>query len=257
MNDINEQEIRERLERAVAPIDPIAPPLDAVRARAVKLRRFRISAGGGLLAAAAAAVTLAVVVVPANGSQNVRVASAPSRTSLTSYASAHGGKHVAGPELDSSGYVGAYTTKQAIVIVRYGAGRWHPDGAPVTKYGPGKYVQRLSVGGDVVTGHASVAVRTIGGDVSYFGGMLYDANGTWTPAHFAKCAHHPNLSCAYAGSEQPYGHVVSGRFYSVSNNCMPNCAGGTDYSITWRWDAAKKQFEATQIVKYRVYHVPS
>lgn len=253
MNPINEKEIRERLERAVAPIDPVAPPLDAIRERAVKLRRFRISAGGGLLAAAAAAVTVAVVVVPANGSQRVHAAATPSPASLSRYASAHDGKHVAGPVADGTHYVGAYTTKQAIVVVRYADGAWHADGAPITKYGPGRFVLRLADGGDVVTGHASFTVRTLGGDVSYFGGVLYDANGTWTVAHFAKCPNHKALSCAYAGNEQPYGHVALGSFVSVSNNCTPNCAAGTDYLITWKWNAATKQFAVADVTKYRVY----
>ncbi|HEX3706640.1 MAG TPA: hypothetical protein VHV76_08425 [Mycobacteriales bacterium] len=259
MTEFDEKEIRDHLERAVAPIDPIAPPLDVLRARAVKLRRFRISAGGGLLAAAAAAVTVAVVVVPASGSSSVHIAAAPSLGSLTSYASSHGGKHVAGPELDGSHYVGAYATKQAIVVVRYASGHWHADGKPITKYGAGKYVQRLGDGGTIVPGHASFTMRYIGGDVSYFGGVIYDANGTWKPAHFGKCADHPNLSCAYAGNEQPYGHIVAGSFVSTSNSCKPSCAAGTDYLITWRWNAATKQFatDDAHIVKYKVYKVPT
>ena len=216
----------------------------------MKLRRFRISAGGGLLAAAAAAVTVAVVVVPANGSQHVHVSAAPSQASLTRYASAHDGKHVAGPVVDGTHYFGAYATKQGIVVVRYADGAWRADGAPITKYGAGQYIVRLADGGEVVPGHASFAVRTIGGDVSYFGGVLYDANGTWTPARFAKCPNHKALSCAYAGNSQPYGHVASGEFVSVSNNCTPNCAAGTDFLITWRWDSTKKQFVVADVTKY-------
>lgn len=217
----------------------------------MKLRRFRISVGGGLVAVAAAAVTVAVVVVPANGSQSVHTAAAPSAASLTRYAAAHDGKHVAGPIADGSAYVGAYATKQAIVVVRYAGGAWHPDGAPVTKYGPGRFVTRLSDGGEVIPGHASVAVRTIGGDVSYFGGVMYDANGTWLPAHFAKCPNHKALSCAYPGTSQPYGHVAAGRFISVSNNCTPNCAAGTNYVITWRWTSARHQLVVAGVTKDR------
>jgi hypothetical protein len=254
MNEMTEKEIRERLERAVAPIDPVAPALDVLRERAVKLRRFRISVGGGLLAAAAAAVTVAVVVVPANGSSSVHVAAAPSQSSLTKYAADHGGKHASAPVVDGSHYVGAYSTKNGIQVVSFGNGAWRADGSEITKYGP---AIKLGDASGVIPGHAAFAVRTIGGDVSYFGGVLYDANGTWTPAHFAKCPAHKALSCAYAGNEQPYGHIVGGEFYSVSNNCLPNCAAGTDYSITWRWNPAKKQFAAAEIAKYRVYHVPS
>jgi hypothetical protein len=254
VNENNQKEIRELLERAVAPIDPVGPPLDALRARAVKLRRFRISVGGGLLAAAAAAVSVAVVVVPANGSSRVHVAATPSQASLTKYASDHGGKHVSAPVVDGNHYVGAYSTKNGIQVVSFAGGAWKADGGEITKYGP---AIRLADASDVIPGHAAFAVRTIGGDVSYFGGVLYDANGTWTPAHFAKCPTHKALSCAYAGDSEPYGHIAQGKFVSVSNNCLPNCAAGTDYSITWRWNADKKRFAVTDIVKYRVYHVPS
>jgi hypothetical protein len=252
-----QKEIRELLVRAVAPIDPVAPPLDDIRERAVKLRRFRISAGGGLLAAAAAAVTVAVVVVPASGSSAAHVAAAPSQASLTSYASAHGGKHVAGPILDGSHYVGAFATKKAIVVVKFGAGSWHADGKPVTKYGGGHLIRKIADAGSVVPGAASFVVHTLGGDVSYFGGVLYDANGTWTSARFAKCPGHPNLSCAHSGDEQPYGHVVNGSFVSIHNNCEPNCAAGTNYAITWTWRSATHRFatDPSHIVTYKVYKV--
>lgn len=219
----------------------------------MKLRRFRISVAGGLTAVAAAAITVAVVVVPASGSQGVNAAAAPTQASLSSYASSHGGKHVAGPVLDGSHYVGAFATKQAIVVVRYASGRWHADGAPVTKFGPGRFVRRLSDGGGVVPGHASFAVRIVGGDVSYFGGVLYDAGGTWKGAMFAKCAGHKNLSCAYAGDSEPYGHVVRGSFQSTHNNCTPNCAAGKNYVVTWKWNAARTRFVVADVVAYRVY----
>lgn len=255
MNEINEKEIRERLERAVAPLDPVAPPLDALRERAVKLRRFRISVGGGLVAVAAAAVTVAVVVVPANGSQSLHTATAPSAASLSKYAAAHDGKHVAGP-IGSGPYYGAYADKAGIEVVKYAGGAWHADGT-VSKYGTGRFVMRIADGGDIVPGAVSFVERYRGGDVSYFGGVLYDANGTWTAAHFAKCPNHKALSCAYAGDSQPYGHIAMGKFVSVSNNCTPNCAAGTNYVITWRWDGAHKQFVAANVTKYRVYHVPN
>src|SRR3954447_21666349 len=107
MTGFDQKEIRDLLERAIAPLDPVAPPLDLLRERAVKVRRFRLSTAGGLAALAAAAVTVAVLVVPPSGSQGVNLAAAPSQASLTSYASSHGGKHVAGPVADGSRYVGA------------------------------------------------------------------------------------------------------------------------------------------------------
>jgi hypothetical protein len=248
MNEMTEKEIRERLERAVAPIDPVAPALDDLRERAVKLRRYRISVGGGLLAAAAAAVTVAVVVVPASGSSSVHVAAAPTQSSLTKYATAHGGKHVSPPVVDGTGYVGVYSTKQAIQVVRYTGGAWRLDGKPLTKDGP---AIKLGDAGDVIPGHAGFTVHFRGGDVSYFGAVLYDLNGTWTWAHFAKCAGHKALSCAYPGTSQPYGHIVAGRFVSISNNCTPNCAAGTDYLLEWQWNAAKKQFQVADVTKDR------
>jgi hypothetical protein len=252
MTDINEKEIRERLERAVAPLDPVAPPLDLLRERAVKLRRFRISAGGGLLAAAAAAVTVAVVVVPANGSQSVRTA-APSAASLTKYAAAHGGKHVAGP-IGSGPYYGAFADKQGIEVVKYAGGAWHADGAPITKYGPGRFVIRIADGGDIVPGSPSFVERYQGGDVSYFGGVVYNDHGTWTAARFGKCSGYKALSCAYAGTSEPYGHVAMGSFVSDHNNCTPNCAAGKTYVVTWKWNATSSKFVVTNVTRYRVYH---
>ncbi|MGN6472843.1 MAG: hypothetical protein ACTHK4_04215 [Mycobacteriales bacterium] len=242
MTRLDEARIRDQLERAVAPLDPVAPPLDLLRERAVKLRRFRISAAGGLLAAAAAAVTVAVVVLPASGSQGVKVSSPPPRSSLTSYALAHGGKHVAGPELDGTHYVGTYATKAAIVVVRYVSGHWQPDGKAITAYGPGKFVTRLGEGGNVIPGRASFAMRYIGGDVSYYGGVFYDNHGTWKAAQFGRCSNR-NTSCHYAGNEEPYGHInKAGTFVSIHNDCTPSCAAGTDYRVVWRWDAAKQHF---------------
>jgi hypothetical protein len=243
MKRLDESQLRDLFERAVAPLDPVAPPLDLLRERAVKLRRFRISAGGAVLAAAAAAVTVAVVVVPANGTQGIRVSSAPSRTSLTTYASAHGGKHVAGPVKDGTHYVGAYATKQAIVVVRYASGSWHADGRPITTYGPGKFVQRLADGGAVIPGDASFAMRYIGGDVSYYGGVFYDDHGTWVVAQFGRCSN-KNTSCHYAGDTEPYGHVAHDRFVSIHNDCKPYCAAGTDYRVVWHWVAGKRHFAA-------------
>ena len=249
MNQLDEKEIRERLDRAVAPIDPIAPPLDSLRQRAVKLRRVRVSAGGGLLAAAAAAVTAAVIVAPAHGSSTLNAA-APSRASLTTFAAAQHGKHITGPIVDGSHYAGAFTTKKAIVVAEYRSAGWHTV-RTFTSYGDGQYVLKLSDGGSVIPGHASFALRTVGGDVSYFGGVVYDANGSWRGAHFAKCAGHPNLGCAYAGGEQPYGHVVNGRFVAIYDNCTPNCAEGTDYRVTWRWDEPQHRFTVAKVTALR------
>lgn len=215
----------------------------------MQLRRFRISIGGGLAAVAAAAVALVVMVVPASGSQSVQT-TAPTQQSLSAYASAHGGKHVVGPELDGSAYVGAYSTTAGVVVVRYIDNHWRPDGSPVAKYNP---VRHIAPANGIVPGHAGFVVHQLGGDVSYFGGVLYDAGGTWKPAHFAKCAGHKNLSCSYGGATEPYGHVAGGAFVSVHNDCKPNCAAGTNHVVTWRWSTTGKRFVVASVVKYEVY----
>ncbi|HWC33744.1 MAG TPA: hypothetical protein VG650_02840 [Mycobacteriales bacterium] len=248
MNAIDERAIREQLQRAVAPLDPAAPPLEELRARAARRRRLRYSLGATVAVAAAAIVAVVLVVVPGGGSSRIQVSQAPSEESLASYAAAHHGKHVAGPLETGSGYVGAYATKNAVVIARYVDGAWQADGSVARPHGAGQYILRLSGGESVIPGHASFAERDKGGDVTYFGGVFYDDNGTWRDARFARCANR-ELSCAYPGTGQPYGHVVGGKFVSIHNDCTPYCAAGTEYRVTWRWDAASQRFVvATQRV---------
>ncbi|HVT64666.1 MAG TPA: hypothetical protein VHD81_05910 [Mycobacteriales bacterium] len=246
MNTIDEQAVRDQLARAVAPLDPVAPPLDVLRASASRRRRIRYSVGGGLAAAAAAIAAVILVVVPGDGSKQVTIGKAPSAESLAAFAATQHGKHIAGPIESSSGFYGAFAVKKGVEVVRFIDGSWQQDGAVITKYGPGRWVSQLSDGGAVVPGRPSFAMRYVGGDVSYFGGVIYLANeglGSrgWVPAHFGKCSNR-ELSCSYSGETQPYGHVVRGRFVSIHNDCTPYCAAGTDYRVTWQWDGMKRQF---------------
>jgi hypothetical protein len=247
VNAIDEQSIRDQLQRAVAPLDPVAPPLDTLRVQGARRRRVRWTSGAGLTAAAAAIVAVVIVVLPSDGSNQVNVAKAPSAESLATYAAAQHGKHVAGPIESSSGYYGAFAVTQGVEVVRYVDGAWQQDGPVITKYGPGRWVMRLSDGGGVIPARPSFAMRYVGGDVSYFGGVVYLtdeglASRGWVAARFGKCSN-KNLSCAYAGATQPYGHVVRGRFVSVSNDCKPYCAAGTQYRVTWQWNTAKRRFQ--------------
>lgn len=241
MNTIDERAIRDQLERAVAPLDPVAPPLDALRERAARRRRLHYSLGAGVAVAAAAIVAVVLVVVPGGGSSKVVVGTAPSTDSLKAYAAAHHGKHVAGPIESGSGFFGAFAVKRGIQVVHYVAGEWQSDGAVVTKYGPGRWVMKIADAGAIIPGHPAFVERYQGGDVSYFGGVLSNVGGSWQAVRFAKCKQ-KELSCTYAGTSQPYGHIQGGRFVSIHNDCTPYCAAGTEYRVTWRWDAAAHHF---------------
>jgi hypothetical protein len=242
VNAIDEQAIREQLESAVAPLDPDAPPLELLRTRAVRRRRLRYSIGAGLTAAAAAIVAVVLVVVPGDGSkQQVSVDRAPSADSLAAFAATQHGKHVAGPIESTSGFYGAFAVKKGVEVVRYVDGAWQADGAVITDYGPGRWVVSLSGAGSVVPGVPSFVMRYRGGDVSYFGGVVALADGVWRAAEFATCSNR-ELSCWNPGTEQPYGHVVNGRFVSIHNDCTPYCAAGTDYRVTWKWYRAAGRF---------------
>jgi hypothetical protein len=243
---LSEREVRDQLASALEQLDPPPPPLDELRSRAKRrTNRFRWGSAGVLAVAAAAVVAVLVVVIPNDGgSTPVQVATAPTRASLTDYASAHGGAHVTGPlhGLDpTAGYFGAYSTKRAIVVVRYAGSTWSQDGAAITALGRGTFVQRIGAGPATNLARPSFAVRIIGGDVSYFGGVLVhpDASANWFAAKFGTCGHH---KLCYPGTTEPYGHPDKGGFVSVHNTCTPNCAEGNDYRVRWHWSG--KQFVA-------------
>jgi hypothetical protein len=241
MNPVAEQTVRDLLEQAVAPLTPIAPPLDAVRARADRRRRLRLWLGAGMAAVTAAVVAVVLVVVPGEEPHQATIAAPPSVESLTAYAAAHGGKQVAGPITTATGYYGAFTVKRGVQVVRY-RDAWRPDGAVITKYGPGRWVVRLSGAGAVIPGGAAFEIRYQGGDVSYFGGVLSNAGGTWRAERFKRCQV-KLVSCVYPGVTQPYGHVADGRFVSMHNDCEPYCAAGHLYRVTWRWNPSEERFE--------------
>jgi hypothetical protein len=239
---IDEQAIREQLERAVAPLDPAAPPLEMLRARATRRRRLQYAIGVSVTAVTAAIVAVVLVAIPGNDSDEVMVGKAPSADSLAAYASAHDGKHVAGPIASSSGYYGAFTVKKGIQVVHFVGDVWQLDGAPLTTFGPGRWVLRLSDGGSVVPGAPSFAMRYQGGDVSYFGGVVSNAGGAWRAERFDRCVV-KDISCNYRGTTQPYGHVNNGKFVSMHNDCTPYCAAGHLYRVTWWWNSSSERFE--------------
>lgn len=246
MNAVDERSIREQLERALAPLDPAAPPLDTLRAQAARRRRFRYSIGAGLTTVAAGIVVAVLIVVPGGKPKSVVVGNGPARDSLAAFAAAQHGKHLAGPIESSSGYYGAFTVKKGIQVARYAAGAWRLDGDVITKYGPGRWVVKMSDGGGVIPGRPSFQMRYQGGDVSYFGGVFFLADensghATWRAARFGRC-NLKKVSCYYPGETQPYGHVVDGVFTSIHNDCTPYCAAGTDYRFTWKWDSPEQRF---------------
>lgn len=247
MNPADETAIREQLDSALSVINSVAPPLDAVLSRATRRKRTRRIAGGFMaVAATGAAVAIVATVVSAAPTHDatVKVGAAPSHASLVAFAKAHGAKKIAGPFRGTSGSYGTFTTKRAIVVAHYDGTQWQQDGAPVTKLGPGRFVMKLSKGpqlGNNVSS-PSFAVRVVGGDVSYFGSVLYrDANG-WRPANFGTCGHHK--LCYSPSNSEPYGHVKGGQFVSINNDCTPNCAAGTEFHVFWKWNAAKAEFVA-------------
>lgn len=254
MNDFHEAQVREQLARAVRGIDPVAPQLDTLRSRAVRRKRTRRTVGGVMavaVAGAAAAIVATVVAAAPGGNGQVQVASSPTHQSLVRFAKSHGGLRVAGPFAGKPGWYGAFTTRRAIVVADYVDHQWRQDGAAVTSLGKGRFVTRLGLGprlGSAAT-TPSIAVRVIGGDVSYFGSVLRrDVNG-WRTANFGRCGHHG--LCFTPSNSEPYGHTVSGGFVSINNNCTPNCAAGTEYRVTWRWSVGARKFVA---ISEHVYH---
>jgi hypothetical protein len=108
-------------------------------------------------------------------------------------------------------------------------------------------VERLTDAGAVVQGAPAFEMRYRGGDVSYFGGVLYLADentgqASWRAARFDRCDV-KGLSCEYRGTTQPYGHVVNGSVVSMHNDCTPYCAAGHLYRVTWQWSSADQRFE--------------
>lgn len=240
MNAIDERAIRQQLERAVAPLDPAAPPLDTLRLRARRRRWVRLS-GAGLVTAGVAATVIAVSFARTTSDTGLLAVPPPSHESLATFAASQHGKHVVGPIDTDSGYYGAFAVKKGVEVVRW-TGAWRPAREVITNYGPGRWVVRLSDADSVIPGAAAFEMRYRGGDVSYFGGILSDVSGRWRAERFDRCAE-KNISCNFRSSTQPYGHVVDGAFVSLHNTCTPYCAAGHIYRVTWRWNSTTDRFE--------------
>jgi hypothetical protein len=255
MNAIDERDIRAQLDRAVAAIEPVAPPLDGLRARAGRRRRIRQGGAGFMAVAAVAAIVLiAVVVLPGGGGkQTLKTATAPSRASFVAFADARGGLKIVGPFEESNGFYGAFTTKAGIAIATYRAHHWTQSGPVVTSLGSGRYVNLLRFAPALPAAGSrdptpSVYLREIGGDVSYFGSFLRKVGNRWTTARFGSCGHHH--LCARAGNGEPYLHHGSAPgLVSIQNNCTPDCAAGTDYRVSWDWNPSQQQFDAVKVTK--------
>jgi hypothetical protein len=246
MNAVDETSVRDQLEQALSVLDPAPPQLDTLRARAGRRRRTRRVFGGFLVVATAGvavAVIAAVVTVAPAGRDKIQVAAPPTRDSLVRFATANGALKIAGPFGGNPGWYGVFSTKHAIVVANYVGQQWRPDGPAVTSLGPGRFVTRLSQGPALGSAETpSIAVRTVGGDVTYFGSVLRRGTHRWLPSNFGPCAHHK--LCYSPSNSEPYGHPAGDGFVSTSNNCTPYCAAGTNYRITWRWSAPKQKFAA-------------
>lgn len=242
-----EMSVREQLERAVRLLDPVAPALDTVRARAGRRKRTRRAAGGFMVvgvAGAVAAIFATVIAGAPAGKARVQIASPPTHESLVHFAKAHGGLKIAGPFAGQPGWYGAFSTKRAIVVADYVAAHWQTDGPAVTSLGKGQFVTRLGEGprlGDSAT-TPSIAVRMVGGDVTYFGSVLRRGADRWLTATFGPCGHHG--LCYAPSNSEPYGHPAGTGFVSINNTCRPNCAAGTEYRVIWRWSPPKRKFVA-------------
>lgn len=251
MNAVAEAKIREQLSQAVDVIDPVGPPIAAIRSRAAKRRRtFRLTGGLGAVALVGACAVVAAVVITASsgGTAELTPAAAPSTKSLTDFAVASGaidsrfGRQVAGPLQGSAGYFGAFTVKKGVNLAAWDGAAWHLDGSPVTKLGAGRFIMRLAQGPalDSAGTTPSVYVRGMGGDIAYFGSVLQRGAAGWHAVTFGGCGHH---RLCYPGADAvAYGHPTAGGFVSINNTCRPDCASGTEYRVSWRWSTAKDRF---------------
>jgi hypothetical protein len=240
MNDLDQTTLRQQLHEAVDALDPVGPPLGQIEARATRRRTHRLAGFGAVAIAGAAAVAAAVVIMTGpGGTESIGTAAAPSPQSLADFAAAHGGIHsrfgrlVTTPIESSTGFYGAFTVKSGVQVANWNGSSWRLDGTAVSKLGPGRFVMRLVPGPqlpDMKT--PTVYLRTMGGDVSYFGSVLQYARGAWAPVHFTSCGHH--MLCP-AGASEPYAHPHGTGVVSVHNNCTPDCADGSHYRVRWEW----------------------
>lgn len=257
MNALDETEVREQLKQALDVLDPTPPPYGAIAARATKRRRrLRISAGlGGVaLAGACALVGVAIVGLGSGGNATITASAGPSGQSLQDFATAHGalsggrfGRQIGGPYETSGGFYGAFTVKHGAQIARWDGSAWQLDGATITKQGPGQFIERFGDGPALGTSLTpTIYERGMGGDVSYFGTILARTPDGWKGAKFGACGHH---KLCYPSDAEPYGHLVGNDVRSVNNDCTPDCASGTEYRITWRWDMTTGRYDAVHVRK--------
>jgi len=226
-------------------LDATGPAPSEITARGIRRKRshrLALGLGGVALAGAGALIAVVVVAVLPTSGQTVAAGDAPTHQSLKSFAAHHGGidsrfgRQVSGPAKSPTGFFGAFTVKSGVRIAAWSGSRWRLDGT-VSTLGQGRSVMRLTAGPtlkDMPT--PTFYVRTVGGDVSYFGSVLQNHRGTWAPVHFTGCKHHglcpPGTSEPYA---RPHIHPDHTRMVSVHNTCKPSCANGTEYRVRWWW----------------------
>jgi hypothetical protein len=242
MNDLEANAIRDQLRQAVEVLDPVGPPMSAIQQRAVRRKwtnRLGIGLGGVALAGAGALVATLIVAASPGSKATITPAATPSRQSLVDFATANGaitsrfGQQVAGPIKSPTGFYGAFTVKSGVQVAAWRDSKWTRDGTAVSKLGPGRFVMRLTEGPTLSDMQApTFYLRTMGGDVSYFGSVLQNRRGRWAPVHFTGCRHH---GLCPPGTSEPYARPHGTRMVSVHNTCTPNCADGTHYRVRWWW----------------------
>jgi hypothetical protein len=121
-------------------------------------------------------------------------------------------------------------------------------GAPLT----GPPVIAVHRGPDGAGSAAAFQVDEAGAD-AVFNGVVVSIGGEWHYATFdcgttaVACAGGRNKATTYAVD----GTEVGGAFHSEPNDCTPNCAEGTRYDVTWRWDSTLGVFVVDSAVKRR------
>ena len=242
---LSANEVRQRLQSALEEITPLERPVPELRHAVGRRKRQRWFLAGGLgsaLAGAAAAVVVTLV-VGSNTTARLPISKSPTPPPLATYAHEHGGKRVAGPVNDASGEYGAYTTKKQIVVVKAVDGQWQQDGKPL--HNPG-FLSGFRVGPTINSAGATFLLKTVGGDVSYFGMVVIRLDNGWHFARFGKCG----AGQCYPGNSEPYLRAGgSADVFSINNDCTPYCAAGTMYRVAWSWDPEQQKFFAASVTK--------
>lgn len=239
MSPLAENDIRDRLRAALDDIQTSPRPLPELRRAVIRRRRERqlaLIAAAGVLAVAGITAGLATAggagprdkVVPEKQVDPVpalhRYVKASHGTSLTALVTgADGGTYAADLEAGKV-HVLSFDGRVWTSVAQLGS---PISGPPIIAVRPGP-----RGAGD----SAAFQVDLPGGDQVY-NGIVVDS-GTWRYADFdcgkttVACSGRGHRATRYSTD----GTEINGAFHSEPNSCNPNCAAGTRYDVTWRWD---------------------